>query len=168
MKRLAIAIGALFLMGATAMDWKLYGTSMLGREEMRSFYGTPEVMPNGHMQVSTEELTSEGLAVAEQSDPAHGRASEKFAAGYRPPFAGLHTLSNGELVNAIEYEEIANSAAVTPRIQTVRELDCTGKRMRVLSQIQDGMEVDAEKLNLSWERVLPSTASANLLQLVCR
>ena len=167
MQRLAIAIGALILMGATAIDWKLYGTSNLGREELRSFYGEIEVMPGGHLQVSTEDFTLDGLAVAEQSDRTPGRATSKLTAGYRPPIAGLQTLSNDELVNVTEFEELANNGLATPRIQTVRELDCAGKRMRVLSQILEGVEVDADKLNLSWQRILPSTASANLLQLIC-
>lgn len=168
MRRLAIAIGALFLMGAATTDWKLYGTSMLGREELRSFYGGVLIMPNGHMQVSTEDLTLDGLTVAKASDPTLSRATGKFAVGYRPPFAGLHSLSNNELINVIELEEIASSGLVTPRFQTVREADCGDKRIRVLSRIQDGMDVDADKLNLSWQRVLPSTTDADLLRLICR
>jgi hypothetical protein len=79
MQRLAIAIGAQFLMGATAIDWKLYGASNLGWEELRSFYGEIEVMPGGHLQVSTEDLTLDGLVVAEQNDRTPGRATSKLS-----------------------------------------------------------------------------------------
>ena len=167
MQRLTIAVVATFLMGATAIDWKLYGNSMLGRELMRSFYSELELLPNGHLQVSTEDFTSERLTLIKTRDLVKERATGKLKAGYRPPIAHLGTLSDDELVNVIELQELANDELIAPRIQTVRELDCAGKKIRVLRKTQDGMEIDANKLNLSWERVLPETSRANLFQLVC-
>ena len=149
------------------MGWKLYGTSTLGREELRSFYGDLTLMPNGHLQISTEDLTLDGLQVAEQNDSSLSKGSGKLATGYRPPFAGLRPLSNRELLDAVEFEEIANAGVVTPRTQTVRELDCAGRRIKTLSVIEDSVEVDADKLNQSWQAIVPGSGTSNLLQLVC-
>jgi hypothetical protein len=168
MKRAAALIAGLFFVAGGQPNWMLYGTSMLGREELRSFYGDWSVLPNGHLQVATEDLTSEGIEVARRNDPTLSRAKSKLATGYRPPLAGLHSLSNGELVDVVEAEEIAESGDVSARFQTVREIDCAGRRFRVLSLIEASVEADTEKLNQSWQQILPSTSNYNLLQLVCR
>src|ERR1700677_941104 len=102
MGRLAVAGLALWLMAAAPMSWKLYGTSTLGREELRSFYGDLVLMPNGHLQISTEDLTLEGLQVAEQNDQSLSRGTVKLATGYRPPIAGLRPLSSRELLDTVE------------------------------------------------------------------
>jgi len=154
-------------MAAAPVGWNLYGTSMLGREELRSFYGDLTLMPNGHLQISTEDLTLEGLEVAKQNDPTSSRGTAKLATGYRPTFASLRTLSSAELLDAVEFEEIANTRIVTPRTQSVRELDCAGKRFRVLSVVEDSVEVDTAKLNQSWQNILPGSSGNNLLRLVC-
>lgn len=167
MGRAIVAILALWFMAAAPLGWKLYGTSTLGREELRSFYGDLTLLPNGHLQISTEDLTLEGLQVAEQNDPSLSRGTAKLAIGYRPPVAGLTPLSRRELLDAVEFEEIANTGVVTPRSQTVRELDCAGKRLRTVSVIEDSVEVAAANLNQSWQNIVPGSGNYNLLQLVC-
>lgn len=92
MKLVALTIAALLFVAGGQPNWMLYGTTMLGREELRSFYSDWTVMPNGHLQVATEDLTSEGIEVAKRSDPTLNRATSKLATGYRPPLAGLHPL----------------------------------------------------------------------------
>lgn len=166
--RAIIAFAALLLAAEAPADWKFYGTSMLGREELRSFYGDWMVMPNGYLQVSTLDLTAEGLEGAKQNDPGFGRASAKLATGYRPPFAGLHPISSGELADVVEAEEIVRSGAVPPKFQTMREVDCTGRRIRILSLTEDSIEADTAKLNQGWQPVQPGTGNDNLLQLICR
>ena len=168
MKLAAVIIAALLFVAGGQPNWMLYGTSMLGREELRSFYGDWTVMPNGHLQVATEDLTSEGIEVAKRNDPTLNRATSKLATGYRPPLAGLHPLSNVELVDVVEDEEIAQSGVVSARFQTVREIDCAGRRLRVLSLVEASVEADTEKLNQSWQQILPLTSNYNLLQLICR
>lgn len=168
MGRLAIAVAALWFLAAAPAGWKLYGTSMLGRDELRSFYGDFSLMPNGHVQVSTEDLTLEGLHVAMQKDPSLSNSSAKLATGYRPPLASVRALSDREILDAVAYEEIANAGAVTPRLQTVRELDCANRRERTIGLIEDGLEVDATKFNQVWRPIQPGSSNAILLQLVCR
>jgi hypothetical protein len=168
MMRVALAISALLFVAGGQPNWMLYGTSMLGREELRSFYGDWTVMPNGHLQVATEDLTSEGIEVAKRIDPTLSRATSKLATGYRPPLAGLRSLSNGELVDVVEAEEIAKSGVISARFQTLREVDCAGRRFRVLSLVEASVEADSEKLNQSWQQILPSTSNYNLLRLICR
>lgn len=168
MQRAIIAFAALLLAADGPVEWKFYGTSTLGREELRSFYGDWSVMANGHLQVSTQDLTREAVESAKQNDPGLGRASAKLATGYRPPFAGLRAIGNSELADVVEVEEIARSGSVPPRFQTVREVDCTGRRFRVVSLVEDSVEADAAKLNQGWQPVVPETSTYNLLQLICR
>jgi len=167
MKRLAAASAALLLVAATPINWKLYGNTTLGREELRSFYGDVVLMPDGHLQISTEDLTLEGLNVAKQNDAMASRSSTKLATGYRPSLASLGPLSNGALVETVEFEEVANDGLLKPRTESVRELDCLNKRLRTQSVVEDGVEVESAKLNLSWQYILPGTSWSNLLRLVC-
>jgi len=167
MKRLAVAGAALILVEAAPISWKLYGNSTLGWGQLRSFYGDVALMPNGHLQISTKDLTLEGLDVAKQSDPNASRGSAKLATGYRPPLASLGPLSSGALLDILEFEEIANSGLLKPRTESIRELDCAGKKFRTLSVVEDSVEVDTAKLNQSWLNILPGTTGSNLLQLVC-
>jgi hypothetical protein len=167
MKRL-IAIGvASLLVAAAPVGWTLYGSSTLGREELRSVFGDVVLMPNGHLRISTEDVTLEGFNVARQNDPDARRGNAKLATGYRPPLATLGPLGHVALLDAIELEELTNSGLLKPRTQAVRELDCAGKRSRTLSVVEDGIEIDTSKLNLSWQNILPGTSGANLLRLAC-
>ena len=52
MQRVAIAVAALLFVVDGQTGWKFYGTSMLGREELRSFYDDWTVTRNGDLQVS--------------------------------------------------------------------------------------------------------------------
>ena len=167
MKRLAAAGTALMLVAAAPINWKLYGSSTLGREELRSFYGDVVLMPNGHLQISTEDFTLDGLDIAKQGDPNASRGNAKLATGYRPPLASVGPLSGEALLDVVEFEEIANIGVLKPRTEFVRELDCAGKRFRTLSVIEDSVEVDTAKLNQGWQNISPGTSGSNLLQLVC-
>jgi hypothetical protein len=167
MKRLAVVWAASLLVAAAPISWKLYGSSTLGREELKSFYGDVVLMPNGHLQISTEDFTLEGLDLAKQSDLNSSRGSAKLATGYRPPFATLGPLGRGALLDAVELEELTSSGLSKPRTEAVRELDCAGKRIRTLSVVEDSIAVDTAKLDQSWQNILPGTSGANLLQLVC-
>jgi hypothetical protein len=50
----------------------------------------------------------------------------------------------------------------------MREVDCTGRRIRILSLTEDSIEADTAKLNQGWQPVQPGTGNDNLLQLICR
>ena len=167
MKRLVMIGAASLLVAAAPIGWTLYGSSTLGRDELRSVFGGVVLMPNRHLRISTEDVTLEGFNVAKQSDPDARRGNAKLATGYRPPFATLGPLGREALLDAIELEELTSSGLLKPRTEAVRELDCAGKRSRTLSVVEDGIEVDSSKLNQSWQNILPGTSGANLLRLAC-
>jgi hypothetical protein len=177
-KLLFIAIlGTTFLHGAEAQgaEWKFYGEGDLSKgDAVIAYYDVVSIkrLSDGSVRAWTQCISHAEVERIVNLEEVAKKAARKIKDGYVPPYI----LSNpkpepGYDVNMriIGWEAAGNYDVIKPKLKVFYELDCTAKKIRILSTInyknEGGTETssDLEK----WIRIGPESNSESLYKILC-
>jgi len=178
-KLLFIALlSATFLHGAEALgaDWKFYGEGDLSKgDAVIAYYDAASIkrLPDGPVRAWTQCISHSEVERIVNLEEVAKKAARKIKDGYVPPYI----LSNpkpepGYDVNMriIGWEAAGNYDVIKPKLKVFYELDCTAKKIRILSTINykndGGTETssDIEK----WIHIGPESNSESLYKILCK
>ena len=170
---LAIGAGTLGLRAQTKpLDWKLYGLTKVGPDQMELFYERSQIkhVQTGYVLVWTMELSAKEIEAVRRAmgKDLIDRVERKVAANYVPPYGRIKELSRDEMNAVISSEEIANDAEIQPRARLLYELDCPGRmyRERSIYTASDGTTHTLDTTS-RWQLLAPQTDVASLTTLLC-
>jgi hypothetical protein len=156
------------------VDWKYFGGSTASGPEIIWFYDSVGVVreANAHIDVWTKGLLQPELKRIQKSKIEDkqfiDRVASKIVSGYVLPYASVTQVDRSEKITLMTLEDIADSAAISPKMRVLFELDCSGRLFRRLSI---SMPREAKPVSLDtpgdWEHVPPETNIAALFKILC-
>jgi hypothetical protein len=176
MRRIAITLASLLVCTAQSaqaavVDWKYFGSTSIDGSAIHSFYEVKGIkhLPNHHLQVWTKGMDAETMNTAKLDNAELSQAAGRFLGGYKPPYASVQKLEKQQFFGILGLEAQANEGSLTPRIQTLWEIDCTAGMDRTLSIIVNDPagKVDTKNTSGKWLHAPPQSMAANLNSMVC-
>ena len=162
------------LANASTADWKFYGGVSSPNGRSWCFYDATAIVrePDGHVRISTKCLPQTGMESIDIQNDFGGRiakgAAKRRHDHYRPPYSTAVTVSAAEIRDVIRSEEIANIAAIAPRVKISYELKCTEKQARELSlYVQINGKVREVDKPGEWKDISPEANTNRLFKMLC-
>lgn len=159
-------------------DWKYFGASGDPHTGSEWFYlpGETVRLPNGHIQVWTESISSTSMlnyvtAQAAQETPLKTAFQSKIASGYNPPVAVLLGFDAKLSEEAVLMELAVNMGQLTPQASGLMEIDCKGHLYRNTSETHydnAGLVTSSHELHDEWSSIVPGTLVDTLSNLICK
>ena len=159
----------------SSTDWKLYAFSKIPSGTVVLFYSDGDIRRSSggqFVKVWIKALNEKELEHARDtmSKPMMERAADKIGHYYLPPVATVESATVDQIYNMVLFEQLADEAALQPRLRILYDLDCTGRVSRTLSLYIDkngNGQISSSDKTSEWAHVAPETPLATLMSILC-
>jgi hypothetical protein len=146
--------------GASQADWCFYDNAGIVHATLSSIRVWTKCVSKARMNEVNIEKDYNGLILK--------TASKKVTQGYVPPMMTVVHYDDDHFFNAkidiINYEEVADIAAIEPASRVLYELDCLRGQIRELSL---RATVNVHDKPPDWKPIAPETIASTLSRLIC-